>query len=184
MEICTSSLGIPRKLIIQDLMQENYMGYQQVSTSGPTHHKLLGVQGPRLKPPRCKSCSFCPRPVTLSPLPSHPIMKRLWELKRREPKPEPGIQSLCYFQGQRLLQGHVQLLLSPWVRSRWSLHSGWKSLLSSIPKMQNILLAFFFSFKWCSFRQKVYRKHFDGCQMGEGLGEWMKKVKGLRSTNW
>ena len=29
-----------------------------------------------------------------------------------------------------------------------------------------------------------YRKHFDGCQMGGGLGGWKKKVKGLRSTNW
>ena len=28
-----------------------------------------------------------------------------------------------------------------------------------------------------------YREHFDGCQMGEGLGEWAKKVKGLRSIN-
>ena len=27
-----------------------------------------------------------------------------------------------------------------------------------------------------------YREHFDGCQTGEGLRRWMKKVKGLRST--
>ena len=29
-----------------------------------------------------------------------------------------------------------------------------------------------------------YKEQVDGCQMGEGLGRWMKKVKGLRSTNW
>ena len=28
-----------------------------------------------------------------------------------------------------------------------------------------------------------YRKHSDGCQMGEGLGNWVKKVRELRSTN-
>ena len=28
-----------------------------------------------------------------------------------------------------------------------------------------------------------YREHFDGCQMGGELGGWVKKVKGLRSTN-
>ena len=29
-----------------------------------------------------------------------------------------------------------------------------------------------------------YREHFDGCPKGGGLGKWVKKVKGLRSTNW
>ena len=29
-----------------------------------------------------------------------------------------------------------------------------------------------------------YRECFDGCQMGEGSGGWMKNVEGLRSTNW
>ena len=29
-----------------------------------------------------------------------------------------------------------------------------------------------------------YRERFDGCQIGGGPGEWMKKVKGLRSINW
>ena len=29
-----------------------------------------------------------------------------------------------------------------------------------------------------------YREHFDSCQIEEGLGGWVKKVKGLRSTNW
>ena len=29
-----------------------------------------------------------------------------------------------------------------------------------------------------------YRKHFDGCQMGDALGDWVNKVKGLRSINW
>ena len=29
-----------------------------------------------------------------------------------------------------------------------------------------------------------YREHFDGCQMGGGLGRWVKKVKGLRNTDW
>ena len=28
-----------------------------------------------------------------------------------------------------------------------------------------------------------YRKHFDGCKMGEGWGAWVKKMRGLRSTN-
>ena len=27
-----------------------------------------------------------------------------------------------------------------------------------------------------------YREHFDRCQMGGGLGRWVKKVKGLSST--
>ena len=29
-----------------------------------------------------------------------------------------------------------------------------------------------------------YREHFVGCLMGEGSGGGVKKVKGLRSTNW
>lgn len=29
-----------------------------------------------------------------------------------------------------------------------------------------------------------YREQTDGCQTGGGSGGWMKKVKGLRSTNW
>ena len=29
-----------------------------------------------------------------------------------------------------------------------------------------------------------YREQTDGCQRGGGLEGWMKKVKGLRSTNW
>ena len=28
-----------------------------------------------------------------------------------------------------------------------------------------------------------YKENFDGWQMGGGSGEWVKKVKGLRSTN-
>ena len=28
------------------------------------------------------------------------------------------------------------------------------------------------------------RECFDGCHMGRGLGGWVKKEKGLRSTNW
>ena len=28
------------------------------------------------------------------------------------------------------------------------------------------------------------RKHFDGCQMREELGEQVKKKKGITSTNW
>ena len=29
-----------------------------------------------------------------------------------------------------------------------------------------------------------YREQIDGCQMGEGLRGWMKKLKGLTSTDW
>ena len=29
-----------------------------------------------------------------------------------------------------------------------------------------------------------YREQIDGCQRGRGLGVWVKKVKGLRSTDW
>ena len=29
-----------------------------------------------------------------------------------------------------------------------------------------------------------YREHCEGYQMGGGAGEWVNKVKGLRSTNW
>ena len=29
-----------------------------------------------------------------------------------------------------------------------------------------------------------YTEQTDGCQMGAGLGDWVKKVTGLRSTNW
>ena len=29
----------------------------------------------------------------------------------------------------------------------------------------------------------LYREHFGGCQMGVGLGGWVNKVQGLRSTN-
>ena len=29
-----------------------------------------------------------------------------------------------------------------------------------------------------------YRDHFDGCQMGRKLGGWLKRVKGMGSTNW
>ena len=29
-----------------------------------------------------------------------------------------------------------------------------------------------------------YREKTDGCQMEGGLGNWVKNVKGLRSTNW
>ena len=51
----------------------------------------------------------------------------------------------------------------------------------------------YFTYMW-NLRNKInkqnkkktyrYREHFDGCQMGEGLGGWVKKVKGFRSTNW
>ena len=29
-----------------------------------------------------------------------------------------------------------------------------------------------------------YREQTDSCQTGEGLGGWVKKVKGFRITNW
>ena len=29
-----------------------------------------------------------------------------------------------------------------------------------------------------------YRGRFNGCQMEAGKGGWVKKVKGLKSTNW
>ena len=29
-----------------------------------------------------------------------------------------------------------------------------------------------------------HREHFDGCQMGERLGRWVTKARGLRSRNW
>ena len=29
-----------------------------------------------------------------------------------------------------------------------------------------------------------YRAQIDDCQRGGGLGNWVKKVKGLRTTNW
>ena len=29
-----------------------------------------------------------------------------------------------------------------------------------------------------------YREHFASCWMGGGMGRWVKKVKGLRNTNW
>ena len=29
-----------------------------------------------------------------------------------------------------------------------------------------------------------YRQHVDGFHMGPGSGEWLEKLKGLRSTHW
>ena len=32
-------------------------------------------------------------------------------------------------------------------------------------------------------QKQTHKEQIDGCQMGGGLGDWVKKVKGLRSMN-
>ncbi|KAK1346955.1 hypothetical protein QTO34_000815 [Cnephaeus nilssonii] len=80
--------GEPKKLITQDFVKLKYLEYRQVPTVILHAMSSCGAQEPMLKPARWKSCSFWPRLIKPSPAPSHPGMKRLCKMRKKEPKPQ------------------------------------------------------------------------------------------------